>query len=304
MSSWIGPHRDAAGPLERRHRERRRPDDHARRRRRVGDGDDQVLLVVERVVEAVAAADGGAIAAADAPRGADPRRERRAGILVERPDRRRRRQQIRHVDVARIDRHGRRLEAQAGVDRQVPPRRPVVLDVAAGQRPVPRAVHVALRRQADERRRGAGEEGLQAGEAVDAAAEGRVELGRAVALDEAARLEQVMPARVRHVELAAEDVLPEHEIGRELRAEAWQAADVDGAHRRPARHERRHRLRRVRLDGLRDVRAAEAEPRRGERRRRQRGAVLGGQELVGRDEGARELRVIGRQVLLRRRRSV
>ena len=61
--------------------------------------------------------------------------------------------------------------------------------------------------------------------------------------------------------LHAEHVLDEPQVGRALRAEALQPADVDVADRGAAGHERRQRLRGVRLDVLADARAAEADPR-------------------------------------------
>ena len=172
-------HRDPAGPLERRHRKVGLADDDPWRRRRVGDRDDQLLLIVERVVEAVAAAQRGALVAADIPGGAEHEARTWPGILVQRPDRRRGREQVGHVHVAGIDWHRRHLHAEASVDRHVAARGPVVLHVGAEQRPVPLPVDVALGRQADERRRGAGEERRETREAIDAAAEGRIELRRA-----------------------------------------------------------------------------------------------------------------------------
>ena len=57
-------------------------------------------------------------------------------------------------------------------------------------------------------------------------------------------------------------------------------------------------LRDVRLDVLPDARAAEAEAEGVERRGRERLPVLGGEELVAREERARELREVGRQHLV------
>src|SRR3712207_3843527 len=63
-------------------------------------------------------------------------------------------------------------------------------------------------------------------------------------------------------------------------------------------HELGELARRVSLDVLPDARAAEAEPEGVERRGRERLAVLAGEELVAREEGARELGEVGRQELL------
>src|SRR6185503_20133718 len=85
-------------------------------------------------------------------------------------------------------------------------------------------------------------------------------------------------------------------VGRALRAETLQAADVDVADERPAGHERRQRRSRVGLDDLPDARAAEAEA---IAVQHLSGGltVLAGEKLVAREKLARKLRVVHRQPL-------
>ena len=66
-----------------------------------------------------------------------------------------------------------------------------------GLAPLPLAIDVARGCQADERCGRAGKKRLQVREAIDAAAEGRIEFRRAITLDETSRLEQVSATRVR-----------------------------------------------------------------------------------------------------------
>ena len=136
------------------------------------------------------------------------------------------------------------------------------------------------------------------GERVDAVAEGRVDHVVLIALGERAGLDEVPAAAVDEVVLAAEDVLHETQVARRLRAEARDAADVYVAGDAAPRHELRERAREVRLDVLPDARAAEVEAERVERRGRERLPVLAREELVAREEGARELWEVGRESLV------
>ena len=81
-----------------------------------------------------------------------------------------------------------------------------------------------------------------------------------------------------------------------LRPEAVEAAHVDVADQRPAGHKRLQRRGGVRLHLLADARAAVAKAIGRQRFRRHHVTVLAG-ELIARHEVARELRVVGRQIL-------
>ena len=176
----------------------------------------------------------------------------------------------------------------------------LVLDVPAEEREPPLAVEGRLRREPHEALRPVAQEPLEIAESEDAEAEGRVHHVVDVTLGHPAGLDQVPPRRVGEPVFGADDVLLQAEVGRGLGAEAaGNAPDVDAADEPAAGHEGGERRLEVGFHVLAHARAAPPQARGVQRCRRGDVAVLAGHELVGGDEGARKLREVGGQVLLR-----
>ncbi len=102
---------------------------------------------------------------------------------------------------------------------------------------------------------------------------------------------------MRQVVRDAEDVLHEPQVRGALRTESLQPADVDRPGEVAAGDEHRQCFGRVRFHVLPDACAADAEPHRVERPVRKHLPVFTRDELVAREELARELRIVRRQEL-------